>query len=58
MEKNLRVNLLGPGPRLTKKQFTRPRLSQKLRNTAVDHTLPCQGGSLEFELQATLRFPL
>jgi len=25
MEKYLQVNLLGPGPRLTKKQFTGPR---------------------------------
>jgi len=24
MERYLRVNLLGPGPRLTKKKFTRP----------------------------------
>ena len=24
LEKNLRVNLLGPGPRLIKKEFTRP----------------------------------
>jgi len=25
MERYLRVNLLGPGPRLVKKEFTRPR---------------------------------
>ena len=29
----LRVNLLGPGPRLVKKEFNRPAVSQSLRNT-------------------------
>ena len=36
MERYLRVNLLGPGPRLMKKEFTGPRSSQRLRNTALD----------------------
>jgi hypothetical protein len=32
----LRVNLLGPGPRLVKKEFTGPAaVSQELTNTAV-----------------------
>jgi len=35
MERYLRVNLLGPGPRLVKKEFTGPRSSQRLRNTAL-----------------------
>jgi len=34
MEKCLRVNLLGPGPRLMKKEFTGPRL----RNTVLNGT--------------------
>jgi len=33
LESYLRVNLLGPGPRLIKKEFTGPRL----RNTALTH---------------------
>ena len=36
MERYLRVNLLGPGPRLKKKEFTGPR-SHMLRNTAVEN---------------------
>jgi len=34
MERYLRVNLLGPGPRLMKKEFTAPR-SHKGRETLV-----------------------
>ena len=43
LERYLRVNLLGPGPRLMKK-FTGPRaVSQRLRNTAlVDNTRQSQ----------------
>ena len=37
MEKYLRVNLLGPGPRLVKKRIYRTAVSQRLRNTAVDN---------------------
>ena len=35
MEKYLRVNLLGPGPRLLKKIIYRAAVSQKLRNTEL-----------------------
>jgi len=34
----LRVNLLGPGPRLTKKTIYRAAVSRKLRNTALQRT--------------------
>ena len=34
----LRVNLLGPGPRLMKKIIYRAAVSQRLRNTVLDHT--------------------
>jgi hypothetical protein len=36
MERYLRVNLLGPGPRLIKKRIYRAVVSQRLRNTAVE----------------------
>jgi len=36
MERYLRVNLLGQGPRLMKKEFTGPRSHKKLRNTELD----------------------
>jgi hypothetical protein len=36
MERYLQVNLLGPGPRLMKQEFTGPR-SHMLRNTAVNN---------------------
>jgi hypothetical protein len=35
LEKYLRVNLLGPGPRLTKKRIYRAAVSQRLGNTAL-----------------------
>jgi len=35
MERYLRVNLLGPGPRLMKKRIYRASVSQRLRNTAL-----------------------
>jgi len=35
LEIYLRVNLLGPGPRLMKKRIYRAEVSQRLRNTAV-----------------------
>ena len=35
MERYLRVNLLGPGPRLMKKRIYRALVSQRLRNTAI-----------------------
>jgi len=37
LEMYLRVNLLGPGPRLIKKRIYRAAVSQRLRNTGVDH---------------------
>jgi hypothetical protein len=36
LEKYLRVNLLGPDPRLLKKRIYRAAVSQRLRNTDVD----------------------
>ena len=49
LEKYFRVNLLGPGPRLMKKEFTvhspyvkriyRAAVSQRLRNTDVENCL-------------------
>jgi len=35
MKRYLRVNLLGPGPRLMKKEFTGPR-SHKVKNTGLE----------------------
>ena len=37
VEKYLRVNLLGPGPRLMKKRIYRAAVSQRLRNTALNY---------------------
>jgi len=37
LERYLRVNLLGPGPRHLKKRIYRPAVSQWLRNTAVHY---------------------
>jgi len=39
MERYLRVNLLGPGPRLIKKIY-RASVSQRLRNTGLEAPLP------------------
>ena len=36
MERYLRVNLLGPGPRLMKKRIYRAAVSQRLRNTGLE----------------------
>ena len=36
MERYLRVNLLGPGPRLMKKRIYRAAVKQNLRNTGLD----------------------
>jgi len=38
MERYLGVNLLGPGPRLTKKRIYRAAVSQKLRNSGLNHS--------------------
>jgi hypothetical protein len=38
LERYLRVNLLGPGPRLIKKRIYRAAVSQRLRNTALEYT--------------------
>ena len=35
LERYLRVNLLGPGPRLMKKKIYRAAVSQRLRNTEL-----------------------
>jgi len=35
LERYLRVNLLGPGPRLMKKRICRAAVSQKLRNAGL-----------------------
>ena len=36
MERYLRVNFLGPGPRLMKKSIYRAAVSQRLRNTGIE----------------------
>jgi len=36
LESYLRVNLLGPDPRIMKKRIYRPAVSQMLRNTFID----------------------
>ena len=38
MEKYLRVNLLGPDPRLMKKRIYRAAVSRRLRNTALENS--------------------
>jgi hypothetical protein len=38
LERYLRVNLLGPGPRLMKKRIYRAAVSQRLRNTDLHKT--------------------
>ena len=40
MERYLRVNLLGPGPRLMEKLIYRAAVSQRLTNTALSIYLP------------------
>jgi len=37
LERYLRVNLLGPGPRLMKKRIYRAAVSQRLRNTGLEY---------------------
>jgi hypothetical protein len=39
MERYLRVNLLGPGPRLVEKEFTGPRSDRGSENTVTDEIL-------------------
>jgi len=41
LERYLRVNMLRPGPRLTKKRIYRAAVSQSLRNTALDDFSAC-----------------
>jgi len=41
LESYLLVNLIGPGPRLLKKEFTGPR-SQRLRNTGLHYLGLCK----------------
>jgi len=48
LERYLRVNLLGQGPRLMKKEFNRAAVSQRLRNTGLE--LPPSN-------ESTLSFP-
>jgi hypothetical protein len=38
-ERYLRVNVLGPDPRLMKKRICRAAFSERLRNAALDRTL-------------------
>jgi len=48
MERYLRVNLFGPAPRLMKKRIYRAAVSQRLRNTGLQHShclQYCQGSS-------------
>jgi len=39
LERYWRVNLLGPDPRLMKKEIYRAAVSQRLRNTGIDSVL-------------------
>ena len=41
LERYLRVNLFGPGPRLMEKEFTGPRSHKGLRDIAVDFPIQC-----------------
>ena len=51
MERYLRVNLLGPAPRLIKKRIYRAAVSQRLRNTVLD------GGKLSLQPLPLLSAP-
>ena len=51
MERYLRVNLLGPGPRLMKKRIYRAAVSQSLRNTDLEARI--QTRDLSFVTMAT-----
>jgi len=44
MERYLRVNLLGPGPRLIKKRIYRAVVSQRLRNTGLEASVTLKKG--------------
>jgi len=53
IERYLRVNLLGPGPRFVKKRIYRAAVSQRLRNTGVRdvHTTLLSGCELAEHLR-------
>ena len=42
LERYLRVNLLGPGPRLIKKRIYRAAVSQRFRNTGLENSVHTQ----------------
>ena len=50
MERYLRVNLLGSGPRLTKKEFTGPRAHKGLRNTGLERLLQRTRSDSSFQI--------
>ena len=50
MERYLRVNLSGPGPRLMKKRIYRAAVSQRLRNTALQYWI---SGNVEIIIRVT-----
>jgi hypothetical protein len=55
LERYLRVSLLGPGPRLIKKEFTGPlAVSQRMRNTDMDDDIiSTKYKALEFDVVMT-----
>ena len=55
MERYLRVNLLGPGPRLMKKRIYRAAVSQKLRNTVVRINKPVPEANHSSHLSADIK---
>jgi len=42
LERYLRVNMLGPAPRLMIKRINRSAVLQRLRNTAVENAVLCK----------------
>ena len=50
MERYLRANLLGLGPRLIKKIIYPAAVSQKLRNTALGDHIICRNCGLDFNI--------
>ena len=58
MERYLRVNLLGPGPRLMKKRIYRAAVSQRLRNTGLGHTASLSSAVSRIHHAAVILQPL
>jgi len=54
LERYLRVNLSGPGPRLTKKRIYRAAVSQRLRNTALGELAKLRKAYISFVMSVCL----